>query len=71
MKLSAWLKQNSLTQQDFHKILKDSNVDVSTHAISKWCNGSRIPRQNEMKAIHIVTRAEVQPNDFYGLRNGL
>jgi transcriptional regulator with XRE-family HTH domain len=68
MKLSAWLKQNSMTQSQFLEKSKQQQAGFSIHALAKWCNGSRIPRQNEMQVIHGMTNGEVSPNDFYGLR---
>tara|TARA_R110000744_G_scaffold138706_8_gene249593 strand:+ start:9596 stop:9802 length:207 start_codon:yes stop_codon:yes gene_type:complete len=68
MKLSAWLKQNDMTHHQFFEKSKLQNAQFSIHALAKWCNGSRIPRQTEMAAIHGMTNGEVSPNDFYGLR---
>ena len=67
MKLSAWLKNNDLTQRDFRELARTFNIDVSPHTVTKWCNGQRIPRPKEMKSIYLLTRGEVQPNDFYGM----
>tara|TARA_B100001769_G_C21807459_1_gene439422 strand:- start:262 stop:471 length:210 start_codon:yes stop_codon:yes gene_type:complete len=69
MKLSAWLKQNDLTQKDFCERAQKNFIDgtFSGHALSKWCAGKRIPRPKEMAQILLLTGGDVQPNDFYGL----
>tara|TARA_Y100000114_G_scaffold14205_2_gene11533 strand:+ start:6909 stop:7214 length:306 start_codon:yes stop_codon:yes gene_type:complete len=67
MKLSKWLKNNGLTQRDFRELAQTYDVNISTHAVTKWCNGQRIPRPREMKSIYLLTKGQVQPNDFYGV----
>tara|TARA_S200000501_G_C20806334_1_gene736328 strand:+ start:412 stop:627 length:216 start_codon:yes stop_codon:yes gene_type:complete len=69
MKLSHWIKQNSLTQKTFYEECKIQGADFSIHALGKWCNGQRIPRVDEMKFITKITNEEVMPNDFYELTN--
>ena len=69
MKLSAWLKQNEMTQREFLVYaVNNCGADFSFHALAKWCNGQRIPRPAEMKIIHHATKGSVQPNDFYALQ---
>ena len=67
MRLSTWLKENRITHQGFLTMAQDAGMEFSIHAINKWCNGQRIPRPEEMRAIHSLTKGAVQPNDFYGL----
>jgi DNA-binding transcriptional regulator YdaS (Cro superfamily) len=45
--------------------MKSNDFSVSKAAVSKWCNGQRIPRKTEMRQIHKATSGEVCPNDFY------
>tara|TARA_R100001015_G_C4622014_1_gene179362 strand:+ start:744 stop:1088 length:345 start_codon:yes stop_codon:yes gene_type:complete len=69
MKLSAWLKENDMTQKQFlYYVTRNHNGSFSSHAIAKWCNGQRIPRPHDMKIIHRATFGAVTPNDFYGLQ---
>jgi len=65
MRLNAWLKQNSLTQQMFLEISRGHGAEFTMSALNKWCSGSRIPRSQEMAIIYKVTDGQVQPNDFY------
>lgn len=69
MKLSAWLKENKLTQKQFlEKATSDYSGSFSYHALVKWCSGQRIPRPEDMKVIHQATDGNVAPNDFYLLQ---
>jgi len=69
MKLSAWLKENKMTQKQFLEVArKDHSADFSYHALVKWCSGQRIPRTEDMKVIHEATQGNVAPNDFYLLQ---
>ena len=66
MKLSAWLKENKMTQKQFLEIAANSHsANFSTHALVKWCSGQRIPRPEDMKVIYNATEGNVSPNDFY------
>jgi len=65
MTISNWLKKEGLTHQDFVTLMKSNDFSVSKAAVSKWCNGQRIPRKTEMRQIHKATSGEVCPNDFY------
>jgi len=67
MKLSRWIKLNGYTQKTFFDSCRDLGGDFSTHALAKWCNGQRVPRTEEMEFIYMVTKGEVEPNDFYCL----
>lgn len=69
MNLSTWLKANRITHQGFISMAEEAGATFSIHALNKWCNGQRIPRPEDMRAIHQLTDGAVQPNDFYGLRS--
>ena len=71
MKLNEYLKQNKLTQDDFLILSKSFDASFSIHAVSKWCQGQRIPRQDEMQSIYLITDGKVTPNDFYLLQTNL
>ena len=69
MKLSAWLKENNLTQKQFLDLASNNHsASFSYHALVKWCSGQRIPRPEDMNVIHKATAGNVTPNDFYLLQ---
>ena len=69
MKLSAWLKENDMTQREFlGYVTQHHGGQFTFHALAKWCNGQRIPRPTDMSVIHRATFGAVTPNDFYGLQ---
>jgi transcriptional regulator with XRE-family HTH domain len=69
MKLSAWLKENNLTQKQFLDLASTKHSgEFSYHALVKWCSGQRSPRTEDMKVIHQATDGNVTPNDFYLLQ---
>ena len=65
MTISNWLRKEGLTQEDFVTLMHSQNYMVSKGAVSKWCNGQRIPRKKEMLQLVSITKGEVMPNDFY------
>ena len=65
MTISNWLRKEGLTQEDFVTLSHSKNFFISKGAVSKWCNGQRIPRYKEMQQLMQVTNGEVMPNDFY------
>ena len=65
MKFNNWLRKEGLTHQEFVTFAQSKSLNVSKGAVSKWCNGQRIPRKIEMIQIYQVTNGEVTPNDFY------
>ncbi len=67
MKLNEYLKFNKITQLSFLQASKELGGEFSIHAVSKWCQGQRIPRQDEMYIIYRLTDGQVTPNDFYVL----
>ena len=55
MKLSEYLKENKITYVKFwEKANKHKNISLS--ALSKWCQGQRIPRKEEMQVIYKITK---------------
>ena len=67
MRLTEFLKENKMTQENFLQQSKQHQGTFSIHAVSKWCQGQRIPRQEEMYIIYKITDGKVTPNDFYFL----
>tara|TARA_R110001592_G_scaffold236443_1_gene494757 strand:+ start:800 stop:1003 length:204 start_codon:yes stop_codon:yes gene_type:complete len=66
MKLKEYLKNNNLTQLDFIKEMeKETGHRLSQGGLSKYVQNNRTPRKAEMIAIHVYTKGEVEPNDFY------
>tara|TARA_R110000737_G_C14374159_1_gene449346 strand:+ start:473 stop:688 length:216 start_codon:yes stop_codon:yes gene_type:complete len=70
MKLKEYLSTNNLTQHMFLDGLeKETGHKLSQSALSKYIIGQRIPRKNEMVALHEFTnqngKGKVEPNDFY------
>lgn len=66
MKLSEYLKENKITQNDFLQQAKENHgATFSKFALVKWCNGSRIPRPEDMRLINLATDGIVRPDDFY------
>ena len=68
MKLSAWIKEKGMTQDEFVLSAQAQGAGFSKHAVHKWCSGARIPRPEEMSFIFDITKNEVTPNDFYDLK---
>jgi len=67
VRLRTWLKDQSLTYDAFRQLMNDRGAACSRHAISKWANGVRIPRREDMAVIYAVTDGIVTANDFYDL----
>ena len=66
MKLREYLNTKKLTQDKFIKEMeKDTGHRLSQGGLCKYILESRIPRKEEMIAIHKFTKGAVQPNDFY------
>ena len=42
-------------------------IGVSHETVRRYCNGSRVPAQDAMRAIFIATSGAVSPNDFFDL----
>ena len=60
MKLSEYLKENKITQNDFLQQAKENHgATFSKFALVKWCNGSRIPRP-EWSEFHSRSFSEVK-----------
>lgn len=65
MELREYLKRNGLTQDQFvKKVERVEGVTIPQGTLSKWINGQRIPRKDDMLLIYDVTDHSVTPNDF-------
>lgn len=60
MNLQEYRKKEDKTQQE----MADS-LGVPLIVYCSWEYGKRLPRMENMQRIIIVTKGEVQPNDFY------
>lgn len=61
MKLSAWMKARNMTLEAFGQL-----VDADKSTVSRWADGSVVPRPAKQREIAEVTGNEVLPNDFVG-----
>ena len=69
MQLKDYLSNNHQTQMSFIKEIKDmTGVSIPQGTLAKWILGTRIPRKKEMIILFEITNGDVQPNDFYLLR---
>jgi transcriptional regulator with XRE-family HTH domain len=62
MTLHEYLKSKKLTQYAFADLIK-----VSQAAVYRYVNGLRIPEEEVMPRIYVVTNGAVSANDFYNL----
>ena len=60
MELKKYIKESQMTQAQFA-----SELDVTPIAVSRYCNGARVPAAKVMMRIVAVTKGRVKPNDFY------
>lgn len=66
MKLSSYLKENKLTQEQFLENMKQvTGKSISQGGLSKYVQNRRTPRREEMMMIYEASKGAVQPNDFY------
>jgi transcriptional regulator with XRE-family HTH domain len=61
-KLADWRTAAGLSQQ---ALAEELGVDFRT--IWRWENGKRRPRDPEMERLFVLSRGQVEPNDFYDL----
>lgn len=61
MQLDAFIREKSLTDEGFAKLL---GSDVSEWAVRKWRYGQRIPRPTMQQRIARATDGKVTSNDF-------
>ena len=59
MTLSEWMSEQGLSNTHVAKELK-----VTVAAVSQWRLGKRVPRQNIIDAIKILTKNKVSPLSF-------
>lgn len=64
MKLAAWRRREGLTQQELAARLGVSQPYVS---LMERATNPRIPDHPLMAKIYLLSRGDVQPNDFYEL----
>ena len=60
--LKAWRKRQGLTLD-----AAAASVDTVRQVWFDWENGRRRPSAHALERIFILTRGEVEPNDFYDL----
>jgi predicted transcriptional regulator len=60
MKLRVWMDIKGITGLDLAE-----KLGVTDGAISRWKDGSRVPRPEQMRMIVKITKGEVGPVDFY------
>lgn len=63
MKLSRYMKENKLTDEDVALAL-----GATISAVGKWRRGERMPRPGVMQKILLLTTGAVSPNDFHAPR---
>lgn len=64
MQILPYLQSISETPYSIAK--KEKWCDLGTERQwYRWCNGESIPSHNIMKEILVLTRGQVQPNDWY------
>lgn len=65
MRLSAWLKDQKLTQKSFHALCAEKfDLNVSSGTIAKWCAGKATPRGKSLLVIEEITEQNVTLRDF-------
>lgn len=60
MLLENWIAKSGTTRSELAALLK-----VSPGAVTRWCDGERIPQREHMREIIKVTKGKVRPADFY------
>jgi len=60
MTLKKWLKIKPMNGAEFA-----AYMGVSTSAVSRWLNGHRIPRPEQVRMIYVLTKKRVRPQDWY------
>lgn len=63
-KLSKYLSKKKLSQQKFAEM-----IGVTQAAVNRYVNGVQKPEENIMVKIFEITKGEVTPNDFYGIKS--
>lgn len=62
MQLRDWLLKQNMTHEAFGALVGGK---ARRSTVTRWVNGSRIPRRDEMAKIASVTGGEVTAADFY------
>ncbi|MFC3227362.1 helix-turn-helix domain-containing protein [Marinibaculum pumilum] len=60
MRLADFLKREGISGAEFAR-----RIGVKHPTVSRYLDGQRIPRPEQMQRIHEVTNGEVGPADFY------
>lgn len=60
MRLATYLNDNGLSCAEFGR-----RIGKTRAAVAAWCNGTRIPRPEQMRKIERATDGDVTPADFY------
>ena len=63
MKLKKYLTTNKMTYSDMAE-----KLGLSISSVHHFCVGKRIPCRKTMRKIYKVTDKQVEPNDFYDLK---
>jgi transcriptional regulator with XRE-family HTH domain len=61
-RLKEWLESKGRTHVDFA-----TEINRTTEAVRRYCNGDRIPDRETMPLIVDATGGEVTANDFFGI----
>jgi hypothetical protein len=62
MKLGRWIKREKLTLEAFGE-----KIECHVSSVQRYVTDERVPGKKTMVRIYVVTRGEVQPNDFFDL----
>ncbi|EHM01203.1 DNA-binding helix-turn-helix protein [Acetobacteraceae bacterium AT-5844] len=60
MTLREWMAREGLSNQDMGQ-----RLGRAANSVSRWRNGTRLPRPSDLVAIARVTGGEVTANDFF------
>jgi transcriptional regulator with XRE-family HTH domain len=64
MRLAEWRKQEGYSQQQMAQRLGVSQPVIS---LAERANDPQLPQPSTVIAIYVLSRGQVQPNDFYDL----
>ena len=60
MKLSDWLSEHDIRPETFA-----GQIERNPSTVSRILNGITMPSPDTIQRIRVVTKGEVQPNDFF------
>lgn len=61
MKLASYMAERGVSPEKMAELIGD----VTASGVRKWMYDERIPRQDQMRRLVIVTDGLVMPNDFF------